>query len=120
MTDSELKPILKEIEFLGDSLDELRSFPEAPKKEAGFQLDMVQRGDLPADWKRMNMVGAGALEIRISDQSGIYRVIYVAKLKDAIYVLHCFQKKTQQTSQKDIDIAKARYETLMNKRSTKK
>jgi phage-related protein len=83
------------------------------RRDAGFQIDQVQRGGDPDDWKPMSTVGSGVKEIRIRDESGVFRVLYVAKLKDAIYVLHCFQKKTEKTNVKDIDMASTRYQDLL-------
>lgn len=103
----------KEIDFRGDSLDDLRAFPVLARKEAGFQLDKVQSGLDPDDWKPMNTIGSGVREIRVQDLAGIFRVIYVAKLANAVYVLHCFQKKTEKTSKMDIDLATKRYKELM-------
>lgn len=60
----------------------------------------------------MRSVGAGVREIRIREESGAYRVIYLAKLEHSIYVLHCFQKKSQKTKQSDIDLAKRRYREI--------
>ena len=80
---------------------------------AGFQLDRVQHGADPADWKPMSDIGAGVREIRVRDADGAFRVIYVAKLANAVYVLHCFQKKTQRTNKQDIDLAKSRYKQLL-------
>lgn len=104
---------MKPLEFLGDSLDCLREFPKDARREAGFQLDRVQRGLVPYDWKPMSTVGAGVREIRIRDESGAYRVLYVAKRADAVYVLHCFQKKTQAIPKQDIELASKRYRELM-------
>lgn len=87
----------KPIEFRSGSLDELRAFPVPARREAGHQLDQVQNGQEPDDWKPMNTVGQGVKEIRIRDAAGAFRVIYVAKFADAVYVLHCFQKKTAKT-----------------------
>ena len=70
----------------------------------------------PSDWKPMSTVGAGAGEIRIKDEAGIYRVIYVAKFEEAVYVLHVFEKKTQKTRKADIALAKARYKALAEER----
>ena len=89
---------LKPVQFIGSSLDDLRDFPLTAKREAGYPIDQVQEGLEPDDWKPMNTVGQGVKEIRIRDASGAFRVIYVAKFADAIYVLHCFQKKTEKTS----------------------
>ena len=103
----------KPIEFLGDALDALRSFPEPARREAGFQLDKVQHGGEPDDWKPMRSIGQGVRAIRIRDESGAFRAIYLAKLADAVYVLHCFQKKTEQTSDRDIKLARKRFRDLM-------
>jgi len=82
-------------------------------REAGHQLYQLQSGEDPDDWKPMSSVGAGVREIRIRDKSGAFRILYVAKLDDAIYVLHCFQKKTQKTSAVDIALATRRYKDLV-------
>ncbi|UXT85526.1 type II toxin-antitoxin system RelE/ParE family toxin [Agrobacterium tumefaciens] len=99
---------MKELVFLGDSLEQLRDFPETARKEAGVQLHKVQQGIEPSDWKPMATVGQGVREIRIRDEAGAFRVLYVAKIEDAVYVLHAFQKKTQQTAKRDLDLAAAR------------
>ena len=104
------------VEFRGSALDDLRAFPASARREAGHQLDQVQHGHEPDDWKPMNTVGQGAREIRIRDAAGAFRVIYVAKFADAVYVLHCFQKKTQKTSKTDLDLATKRYRDLMKER----
>lgn len=103
----------KQVEFLGSSLNELRDFPLSARREAGYQIDKVQHGEEPDDWKPIKTIGAGVQEIRIQDEFGAFRVIYIAKLKDAVYVLHCFQKKTQKTSAQDIALASKRYNELM-------
>ena len=103
----------KSVEFRGSSLDDLRAFPLEAKREAGHQLDQVQNGQEPDDWKPMIAVGQGVREIRIRDAAGAFRVIYVAKFADAIYVLHCFQKKTEKTSRADVDLAAKRYRDLL-------
>ena len=73
---------------------------------------MVQVGREPADFKLLPSVGPGAREIRVRDDAGAFRVIYVAKFEDAVYVLHAFQKKTRRTSQADIEQARARYKSI--------
>jgi len=93
-----------------DSLQCIRDFPEAARHDAGYQLEKVQRGEQPSDFKPMGAIGKGVEEIRIMDDSGAYCVIYVARRGDAVYVLHAFQKKTH--AKKDVDIAKRRYEQL--------
>ena len=104
---------MKPIRFLGDSLKRLRKFPEDVRQDAGFQLDKVQRGEPPDDFKPMPSIGKGVEELRVWDDSGTYRVIYTARLADAVYVLHAFQKKTQATAKSDIELAKARYTELV-------
>lgn len=103
----------KPVEFLGSALNDLRDFPHPARREAGYQIDKVQYGEEPDDWKPMKTIGAGVQEIRIQDEAGAFRVIYIAKLKDAVYVLHCFQKKTQRTSAQNIALASKRYNELM-------
>lgn len=103
----------KPVEFRGSSLDDLRAFPLAAKREAGHQLDQVQNGQEPDDWKPMNTVGLGVKEIRIRDAAGAFRVLYVAKFVDAVYVLHCFQKKAEKTGKADVDLAARRYRDLL-------
>lgn len=88
------------------------AFPETARRRAGYELFMVQLGREPANFKPMPRVGPGAYEIRVRDDAGAFRVIYVAKLEDAVYVLHAFQKKTRRTSQADIDLASARYKSI--------
>lgn len=104
---------MKPLRFLGDSLQRLRDFPEDARADLGFQLDKVQRGEQPDDFKPMPTIGAGVEEVRFRDDTGAFRVVYTARLADAVYVLHSFQKKTQTTAKRDIDLAKARYTGLM-------
>jgi phage-related protein len=102
----------KPVTFHGDSLDRLRDFPEDARREAGHELYQVQKGGDPSDWKPMPTIGAGVREIRIRDAGGAYRVIYSAALTDAVHVLHAFQKKSQKTAQRDLDLAAARLRRL--------
>ena len=95
--------------FLGDSLKCLRDLPDDARHDAGYQLDKVQRGGQPDDFKPMPAIGKGVEEIRVSDPSGAYRVIYVARRVEAVYVLHAFHKKTQSPPKKDLETAKRRF-----------
>ena len=106
---------MKELHFIGTALDDLKDFPIEARREAGFELDLVQRGDMPSDFKPMFNIGAGAYEIRIH-VLGEWRIIYVAKFYSGIYVLHAFQKKTNKTALSDIEIAKTRYKRIQAKR----
>lgn len=109
----------KELLWVGSSYDDLLEFPREARRTAGFELEKVQAGLEPEDWKPFDLVGAGTREIRIRDITGIFRVMYVAKFEEAIYVLHCFQKKTQATSKHDKDIAEARYRAVVNARKVR-
>ncbi|WP_374089247.1 XRE family transcriptional regulator [Methylomicrobium lacus] len=104
---------MKQITFLGDSLARLRDFPADVRQDAGFQLDKLQRGRQPDDFKPMPVIGQGVEELRIVDESGAFRVIYYARRPESVYVLHTFQKKTQTTAKRDIDLAAKRYIDLM-------
>ena len=95
--------------FVGGSGDDLRSFPAVARQRAGYQVYLVQTGGDPKDWKPMPSVGPGCREIRVRASGDAYRVIYVASIGDAVYVLHCFEKKTRQTPKADIDLARQRY-----------
>lgn len=103
----------KDLKFRASSLDDLRAFPVMARREAGYQLDRVQAGHDPTDWKPMSTIGQGVREIRIRDKDGAFRVMYVAKFEAAIYVLHCFQKKSQATATADLNLAESRYRDLV-------
>ena len=107
---------MKPVRFLGDSLQCVRDFPVDARHDTGYQLDRVQRGIQPDDFKPMPTIGRGFEEVRIRDDTGNYRVLYTARLADAVYVQHAFQKKTQRTSQRDIETAKVRFREMMKDR----
>mgnify|MGYP001561780893 CR=1 FL=1 len=102
---------MKPLEFVGSSLDDLREFPAEARRAAGFELGFVQRGLDPSDWKPLSEVGAGVREIRIH-VLGEWRVLYVAKFTEVVYVLHVFQKKTQKIRREDIELARMRYRQI--------
>jgi phage-related protein len=102
----------KPIEWVGSSKEDLREFPAVARQRAGYQLELLQEGDEPDDWKPMKTVGPGVQEIRIKCDDGAFRVFYVANKQDAIYVLHAFRKTTEKTEKRDIDLAKARFKSL--------
>ena len=110
----------KEIRWMGTAYEDIFEFPAEPRKEAGFQLGKVQAGLEPDNWKPFEEVGSGTKEIRIRETSGIYRVMYVAKFEEAIYVLHCFRKKTETTAKHYKDVAEARYRAIVRERRDKK
>lgn len=102
--------------FLGDSLARVRAFPREARRAAGYQLERVQFGHEPNDWKPMQAIGAGVREIRVRDRSGAFRVIYLANLAEAVYVLNAFQKKTQRTPRREIELAAERLHELKRRR----
>jgi phage-related protein len=110
--------MIKPIQWLGDSLENVREFSDSGRYHVGRELRRVQTGEMPTDWKPMITVGPGVAEIRIHAENE-YRIIYIAKFEEAIYVLHGFTKKTQQTSKRDIDLATKRYRELQQERTKK-
>ncbi|PUE41245.1 type II toxin-antitoxin system RelE/ParE family toxin [Limnohabitans sp. Bal53] len=108
----------KQLLWLGDSLEALKAFSDEARRSAGHQLGLVQWGLDPLDWKPMENVGAGVKEIRIRVETS-YRILYVAKFSEAVYVLHAFVKKTAKTSKKDMDLSIDRYKALSKARSSK-
>ncbi len=102
----------KDVEFLGDSLTRLRDFPREAMREAGYQVDRVQSGLMPTHYRPMPTIGPGVMEIKIRDSSGAFRIFYVANRGDVLYILHCFQKKSQKTERQDIETGKHRYKDL--------
>ena len=104
---------MKVLRFLGDSHKALCEFPRDARQSVGRQLLKVQKGDLPDDFKPMPDVGNGVEELRVWEESGTFRVMYLARLATAVYVLHAFQKKTRATSKRDKEIAKLRFKQLM-------
>ena len=112
------KPVPKPATFVGSSLDDLRDFPKSARRETGFQLDKVQNGEDADDWKPMPTVGSGVHEIRVRDEAGAFRLIYVAKFSEAVYVLHAFQKKTRTTARRDRELGKDRYQEVLMRRKS--
>lgn len=107
---------------MGSSIEDIKDdkiFTTNARKEAGHQLDRVQSGLDPDNWKSFSEVGPGAKEILINLDDGWFRVMYVAKFEEAVYVLHCFKKKTNKTSKKDKDMAERRYQEVLKHRRVK-
>jgi len=103
---------MKQVVWLGTSRTDLAAFPKDARRDAGYQLNKIQHGEEPNDWKPMPTIAHGAREIRIREASGAFRVIYVANFADCIYVLHAFQKKTQKTDFQDIHLARERFKSI--------
>ena len=110
----------KKLAWAGSSYKDLTDddiFTFDARKVAGQQLRKVQCGDEPDDWKPFDELGAGIKEIRIKFPDGAFRVMYVAKFPEAVYVLHCFKKKTQKTNHQDKELVKQRYKLVIQERS---
>ena len=104
---------MKPVHFVGSSRENLRELPDDARESAGHQLFKVQQGKEPDDCKPMPTVGVGVNEIRVRDESGGYRVLYVAKFEEAVYVLHAFEKRSQKAPTSEIQLAKDRYADLL-------
>lgn len=107
---------MAQLKFAGNALAEIRKFPESARRDTGYQLSQVQLGFDPTDWRSMSSIGTGVREIRIH-KDGEFRVIYISRFHDVVYVLHAFQKKSQKTLKKDIDLAKARLKLIQEIKS---
>ena len=108
--------VVKAVVWLGDSLAAVRGFAPEARRRAGQELRRVQAGRLPIDWKTMPAIGLGVHELRVR-AGGAYRVIYVAKFAEAVYVLHAFEKKSRKTARLDIELARQRYGNLVRERN---
>jgi len=102
---------MKPLCFVGSCKDDLSGFPREARLAAGMELWQVQNGLMPSDFKPMLTIGTGVYEIRVH-ALGEWRVLYVAKFAEAIYVSHAFQKKTPKTAKTDIDLATKRYKMI--------
>jgi phage-related protein len=111
--------MIRPLFWMGSSKADLISFPGDARQDAGYQLEKVQRGEELDHWKPFSEVGAGVREIRIHEASGAFRVMYLATRAEGIYVLHCFQKKTEKTSQQDVKLAQKRFRALPSKQERK-
>ena len=114
------RPTLRPVAWSGSAFDDLLCFPDEIRKMAGYQLHRLQAGLEAADWRPMPEIGRGVAEVRLRSGSGAYRIIYLARFEHAVYVLHCFVKKTQRTSEHDKRIAKARLQAVLEEQRSQK
>ena len=108
------KPLL----WLGSSRDDIRAFPEDPRRLVGFQLRRVQQGLEPNDWKAMPTIGPGVREIRIHTALE-HRIVYIARFAEAVYVLHAFEKRSRKTPRRDLELARQRLQQLLLQRRSR-
>lgn len=119
LTSASRVPAVAEVVWLGNSLEVLRDFPQQVQQDLGYALYQVQLGQMPPDSKPMKTVGPGVYELRDQDERAWYRVFYVKKILNVVYVLHCFEKRTAQTERKDLELAKERLKRLREKQREK-
>ena len=98
----------KTVVWLGDSRKVLADFPDRVREDFGWNLWQLQKGDLPSNSRPMSSIGQGVFELKESDRSGWYRIIYYLRVKSKVVVLHSFAKKSRKTDQRDLDIAEQR------------
>ena len=104
---------MKPLHFVSSSREDMKELPESARETAGHQLFKVLQGKEPDDWKPLPTVGVGVQEVRVWDESGTYRMLYVAKFEEAVYLLHVFEKRSQKTAKGDVQLAKSRYTDLL-------
>lgn len=111
-----IPPPSKPLVWAGSTRADIRLVADVPRRSIGRELRRIQRGELPRDWKPMQTVGPGAAEIRVHTDVE-HRAIYVARFEEAVYVLHIFEKRTQKTPKRDIEIARRRYQEVLARRA---
>ncbi len=109
------KSSYKPIQFIGTSRQRLKEFPDQARRQAGYELGELQKGRMPYDWKPMSAIGPGTIEIRIHEPHE-HRVICVSKFSEAIYVIHVFEKKSQKTLKRELEIARKNYAQIASLR----
>ena len=97
----------------GDSLQVIRRFPNPVRQDLGAELRRLQEGDRPLNSRPMPSIGARVFELKEQDERTWYRVIYLAKIRNRIHVLHCFEKKSAKTGKVDLTVAKARLKRVL-------
>jgi len=108
VSDEAEKPRYATVSWEGDSREVLSAFPEGVKQNLGFELWRLQQGIRPGDYRPLPSIGTGVFELRDQDERAWYRVVYLSRITDVIYVLHCFEKKSREMPRKDFEKAKQR------------
>jgi phage-related protein len=102
------QPRLAAVAWEGDSREVLKAFPEKVTQNLGFELWRLQLGETPTDYRPLPSVGRGVFELRDQDERGWYRLVYLSRIKEVIYVLHCFEKKSREMPRRDFEKSKQR------------
>ncbi len=112
MSDQRRRPPFATLAWEGNSREVLQSFPDGVRQNLGFQLWQLQQGERPADYRPLPSIGSGVFELRDQDERAWYRVVYLSRIDDVIYVLHCFEKKSREMPQKEFETAKRRFKAV--------
>ena len=120
MPDADEKPELASIAWEGDSREVLKAFPEAVRENFGFELWQLQQGERPRDYRPLPSIGPGVFELRDQDERTWYRVVYLSRIADVIYVLHCFEKKSREMPKKEFEKAKQRFKAVKSRLAEEK
>jgi phage-related protein len=106
--------------WLGDAKVVLSAFPQEIKSVFGYSLRRLQKGLLPdCDARRMESIGRGVWELKAADERAWYRLIYLTRIGNSLYVLHAFEKDSRKTDRRDLEIAKSRLKSVLAELRTK-
>lgn len=114
------KPKLASVAWEGDSREVLKSFPQTVTENFGFELWQLQQGERPRNYRPLASIGPGVFELRDQDESTWYRVVYLSRIEDVIYVLHCFEKKSREMPKKDFQKARQRFKAVKSRMAEEK
>ncbi len=115
---TEIKGPVNKVIWNKRSLQVVRTFPESVRKDVGYLIYKLQIGEsvLMPHSRVMPSVGPGCYELRVNGEDGTYRVFYFIKIKDQILIFHAFQKKTEQTSRRDLSVGKKNLKEMLSEK----
>jgi len=114
------KTKLSSVAWEGDSREVLKAFPEEVRENFGFELWQLQQGQRPRDFRPLSSIGPGVFELRDQDARSWYRVVYLSRIEDVIYVLHCFEKKSREMPKNDFEKARQRLKAVKSRLAEEK
>ena len=120
MTSQSEIPKYATVVWEGDSREALQAFPQGVRQNFGFELWRLQQGESPSDYRSLPSIGTGVFELRDQDERAWYRVVYISRIHDVIYVLHCFEKKSREMPRKDFEKAKQRLKAVKTRLAEEK